>query len=427
MLSMILINVSYAFSQRCATHMYHQKMQEANPDYYQKISDFSNFLNQLPNQDKKRDNVLQSEAIYKIPVVVHVLHNSLEGTVGGSGNWNITDEQIKSQIEVLNEDYRKIAGTRGFNTHPQGADVMIEFCLAAKSPDGKSSTGIIRKFWSTTPLSPSNLGEIAAFKAVSIWPTDLYLNLWVTDIDKNIAGFAQFPRGSGLEGIDASNGKDEEDGIVIDYLNFGRVGELEPKYNLGRTCTHEVAHWLGLLHLWGDAFCGNDFVEDTPPQAGSNTNLSTLCPQTFSKCAGNTTADFNFNYLDFSPDVCMNMFTVLQKKRMRTAIENSPRRLKVVNNANACDHNISTDDQEVFTNSHWFANIDDELFLCSSKSLTDVKVEVFTMLGQKLQSFYFDSTTDKQRLDISKKTNGILIIKVSTSELNTSHKIWFNN
>ncbi len=246
-----------------------------------------------------------------IPVVVHVLH---QGEAIGSG-LNISMPQIQSQIDVLNEDFRRLnadaSNTPGTFTGVV-ADVGIEFVLACVDPDGYPSDGIIRQ---QTPFSSfvripyidgtTNEGATGikfAPTGSDAWPSDRYLNIWVCNLANNLLGYAQFP-----DKLDTSPATD---GVVITTTAFGRTGNVTAPFNKGRTTTHEVGHWLNLIHIWGDDICGDDLVADTPTQGAPRYHCPSH-PQT--SCNSN---DMFMNYMDYTNDACMNLFTQGQADRM---------------------------------------------------------------------------------------------------------------
>ncbi len=282
-------------------------------------------------ENKRKLRVAESGEI-RIPVVVHVIHDRESGVIGGRGNPNISEEQILSQIRILNEDYRRMPGTPGYNEDPAGVDTGIEFFLAEFTPEGARSDGITRNYYSAkTQFNPYT--DAATLAEIVSWPSDQYLNIWVCTFSGNsYLGVAQFPSLSGVPGLDnADADKALTDGVIIDYRSFGDVGALgDPNYNQGRTATHEVGHWLGLLHTWGDARCGDDYCDDTPWAETSNRNS---CNDVFSSCRGASTRNMIENYMDYSPDRCMNVFTFNQMERMHAVLELSPRRAVLVENS----------------------------------------------------------------------------------------------
>lgn len=270
---------------------------------------------------------------YYIPVVVHVVHN---GEPVGEGP-NISYEQVQSQIEVLNEDFRKKEGTNGFNTDPVGADTQIEFYLAFVDPDGNvlEEPGLDRvngerEEWPKGILQNPIESQL---KPATIWDPERYFNIWTVNfggfIGRNLLGYAQFPDMSGLDGLSEDEGSELTDGIVIGYKYFGSSEKgdfpvLLAPFDLGRTTTHEVGHWLGLRHIWGDGNClVDDFVEDTPV-ANEPTNG---CPNMAFSCGVERMFE---NYMDYTNDGCMNIFTEGQRERMEIVLENSPRRAGLV-------------------------------------------------------------------------------------------------
>ncbi|UBM59559.1 zinc metalloprotease [Marinilongibacter aquaticus] len=282
-------------------------------------------------RSKSSINARVSDEIIKIPVVVHVIHNNSGGQIGGDGNANISDAQIFSQIEVLNEDYRKEAGTLGFNTNPVGGDMGIEFFLAQVDPDGQPSSGITRNYVSRRQFSPYTDLEFIASQ--SHWPADQYLNIYVLDFSANTLGYGEFP-GAAVDGLEVEDPDELIDGVFVDYEAFGRkTGTAsDGLYSYGRTLTHEVGHWLGLLHTWGDTFCGTDYVDDTPQAEAANE--TDTCGPIYSRCAGKSnTLNMIENYMDYSPDSCMNIFTLDQKTRVRQVLELSQRRRRLILNS----------------------------------------------------------------------------------------------
>ena len=157
-----------------------------------------------------------------------------------------------------------------------------------------------------------------------VWDSKRYLNIWVCNISGSTLGFAQFPGGPELT-----------DGVVVDYKYFGSLGTATYPYHLGRTLTHEVGHWLNLRHIWGDSYCGNDFVDDTPTQASSNSGCPTFPSLS---CDNGPNGDMFMNYMDYCHDDCLVMFTSGQKNRMIAALNSS--RSELLNNG-LCDEFIA--------------------------------------------------------------------------------------
>ena len=264
----------------------------------------------------------QKVAPYSIPVVVHVVHNGEPVGVGA----NISDAQVQSQIRVLNDDFRRMNADT-VNTPPEFAAVAgsldIRFVLAKQNPEGLATTGIVRV---NGGRSSWTMNDNYDLKTTSYWPAEQYMNIWVCNLTDGFVGYAQMPE-STLAGMENSSTNRLTDGIVVWYKAFGSVDDgaftLDPVFDKGRTATHETGHFLGLIHIWGDdtGCAGTDYVADTPNQAAS-TNGCPAHPRTDS--CGDTIM-FQ-NYLDYTDDDCMNLFTQGQVGRMVTVLENSPRR-----------------------------------------------------------------------------------------------------
>lgn len=239
-------------------------------------------------------------AVVTIPVVVHVVWNVAAE--------NISDARIYEQIDVLTKDFRRLNADAGETPGyfvGVAADAEIEFCLATVDPSGNPTTGITRTYTTKTSFSTTDQMKSAAF-GHDPWDRNKYLNLWVCDLSSGLLGYAQFPGGAAAT-----------DGVVIDYAYFGVTGAAAP-YNEGRTATHEVGHWMNLYHIWGDdgtGCAGSDLVADTPNQADETYG----CPAGTIRisCSNGPNGDMYQNYMDYTDDGCMNVFTAGQKTRMQ--------------------------------------------------------------------------------------------------------------
>lgn len=314
---------------RCGTVQYTRKLHEQNT-LWENNRQFEEWLQRRMLDRKIPLDAQRREAIvYELPVVVHVIHN---GEPVGSGS-NISDEQIISQIGVLNKDFQRLnvdADNTPAEFLPAAGSLDIEFVLAKQTPQGLPTSGIVRVQGTKTQWALNDNYEL---KSLSYWPAEDYLNIWVTTLSSSFVGFAQFPV-SGLPGLENSSNNRLTDGIVIHHNAFGSADDgpfdLDPQYNKGRTTTHEMGHFLGLRHIWGDdedesdKCTGTDYVDDTPNQTLSTNG----CPSTVRTSCG--TNDMYMNFLDYTDDVCMNLFTVGQINRMITVIENSPRRVSLL-------------------------------------------------------------------------------------------------
>ncbi|HOY58711.1 MAG TPA: M43 family zinc metalloprotease [Verrucomicrobiota bacterium] len=243
-----------------------------------------------------------------IPVVVHVVYKTAAE--------NISDAQINSQIDVLNLDYRmknadlpKIPSAFA----SLAADARIEFTLATKDPNGNPTTGITRTQTTKTSFSYDDKVKHASSGGTDAWPADKYLNIWVCTLGGGLLGYAQFPGGPAAT-----------DGVVILNTGFGTQGTAAAPFNLGRTATHEIGHFLDLHHLWGDArdnpTCTlSDLVGDTPTQAGPNYDKPTFPHVT---CNNGPNGDLYMDYMDYVDDDSMFMFTAGQVARIQACLDN---------------------------------------------------------------------------------------------------------
>jgi hypothetical protein len=224
--------------------------------------------------------------VVTIPVIVHVLYNTTQE--------NISDAQIASQIAVLNEDFRKTNSDYPLTPSEFSnlvTDSEVQFVLVKTN----------RKSTTKTSWGTNNSMKYTSQGGIDAENPSKNLNIWVCNIGGGILGYAQFPGGSAAT-----------DGVVIGPNYFGRVGYLSVPFNKGRTATHEVGHWLNLRHIWGDGRCqADDYVVDTPSSDAPNYG----CPNYPTvNCNSN---DMTMNYMDYTDDSCMFMFTTGQKTRMR--------------------------------------------------------------------------------------------------------------
>lgn len=237
--------------------------------------------------------------VITIPTVVHVVWNT--------SSQNISDALVNAQIAQLNADFARLNSDAG-NTPSiftgVATNTQIQFCLAQRDPNGNPTTGIVRRQTTVTSFSSNNAVKFTAQGGSDAWPAGSYLNIWVCNLGGGLLGYAQFPGGSA-----------STDGVVVLTGSVGSLavpGSAAP-FDHGRTATHEVGHWLNLRHIWGDATCGSDLVSDTPTHNTSNGG----CPAYphYSTCSG-TPIEMTMNYMDYTDDNCMNMFSAGQGTRM---------------------------------------------------------------------------------------------------------------
>ena len=310
---------------------------------------------------------------YTIPIIFHIIYSSATESVVGTGH-NISQAQVNSQIPILNADYN---GT-GYNSNLYAALTYsgepafyqyaalatnsvspsslasngsiaigvsgIYFCLASKDASGTTlvEPGIDRVAWqsvsgATDPASSSDVETLmdATIKPATIWDPTKYFNVWVSDGGSSgLLGYATFPPASttGTGGINPNWGESNgyactsADGVWVAYNALGNTGAAALPYNKGRTLTHESGHWLGLRHIWGDGSCLTDYCNDTPPAGAANyVNCTTGYPYHSGTCSANSPdGEMIMNFMDYSDDCAMYMFTTDQVNRFYAALSLSP-------------------------------------------------------------------------------------------------------
>ncbi|TWD82792.1 repeat uncharacterized protein DUF346 [Kribbella amoyensis] len=283
----------------CGVMDVHRRLLSTEPGYAAARSALENATTQYVTGEQR------FPGIARIPVVVHVVFNTAAQ--------NISQAQIDSQLAVLNRDFRAANTDIGFTPAPYSglvADGRIEFFLATEDPNGNPTNGITRTQTTKTSFSTDDAVKSSATGGVDPWPTDRYLNVWVCQLGGGLLGYAQFPGGPA-----------NTDGVVILHSGFGTNGTAAAPFDLGRTTTHEVGHYLNLFHIWGDdgtGCSGSDEVADTPNQAGPNFGVPAFPHVT---CNNGPNGDLFVNYMDYTDDRGMVMFTTDQVARMAACLD----------------------------------------------------------------------------------------------------------
>ncbi len=291
----------------CGSSIYKERLLQSDPALRLRLEKLSgNKLTNSPVSNADDIGSATPETIF-IPVVVHVVYYN--------GAQNISEDQVKSQIAALNQDFNK--ENADISTVPKAfltfaAKTNIRFILAKVDPDGRVTNGITRKKstierWSDDDrIKNENSGGVAA------WDSRYYLNIWVSNLSGGLLGYSTFP------GTPA-----DKDGVVIRYDVFGSKSTSgSGSFNLGRTAVHEVGHWLNLKHLWGDTDCGSDDIDDTPQQRSYNRGCPVF-PRLNKDCAeADPNGEMFMNFMDFTDDACMKMFTTGQSRHMFSQFSN---------------------------------------------------------------------------------------------------------
>lgn len=372
-----------------------------------------NYDRQVAEKEKLRDQwkikyANSTQSVITIPVVVHVVWNTAQQ--------NISDSQVVSQINVLNTDYIRM-NSDTVNTpsvfQTLAANPQIQFCLAQQDPQGNPTNGITR-----TQTSKTDFGTPLLFSGdTSIWNTSLggydkwdtsqYFNIWVCPLGSFIGGLGFWPGGTSL--IAGS-----QDGVLINYTYFGTLGTATAPYNLGRTTTHEVGHYLDLHHLWGDVSSNSncaatDYCNDTPTQVQATQN----CPA-FPFTDGCTSASpglMFMDFMDYPPDNCKNMFTIDQSIRMNACLNGA--RASLLTSLACTPPVIGINDVSQMNAVNIFPNPTNSQFTVYGLRSTVNTIEVYNSLGQIVHKQTVNSKQETVNLSAA---SGVYSVKIYSEE-----------
>lgn len=369
-----------------------QKMNDffaKNPDALAKKQDLRNYLTSKNNTAKLPQTVVT------IPVVVHVLHKA------NDPSQNISDAQIASQIAVLNADFRKL--NADFNTvvptafQPFAADMEMVFCLATKKSDGSPTNGIERK---QVPSNFNFANNYYQSSGLLAWDPTKYLNIWVGDMPSPYLGWAYLPDAAGFP----------MDGLAIGHNYFGTTGTATYPYNGGRTATHEIGHYFGFLHPWGEdgSLCGtldnDDGCADTPaiddPHGGGN-----IFPDNTNTCVWSANGAMFMNFMDYVTDSEMALFTNDQKIIKSNTLA-GPRASLL--NSNACTF-LSVNEVEKANSINIFPNPTTQYISIASPLVNINEIEIFNAEGRMVKKAAIKNETDK--IDVRDFIPGVYYVR----------------
>lgn len=359
---------------------------------------------------QEHGNAIEERAVETIPVVVHVVYRTPAE--------NISDAQIQSQIDVLNEDFS------GTNSDVGGvpsvwtslvANTEIQFALATCDPLGYHTTGITRTETTVTNWNGSDNVKYTSQEGHDAWPAASYLNIWVCNIGGGLLGYAYQP------GISPSL-----DGVVIGHKYFG-LDSQSSTYDLGRTATHEIGHYFNLDHLWGsggiNTNCNaSDFVSDTPIQYEPNYGCNRSFPDT--SCNNGPNGDMFMNYMDYGNDECIFFFTNGQKSRMLAAL-NGPRvSLLSSDGLNSCP--VGIEDHILESSLIVYPNPSSKVINIRSDQADNIHsvIRILDMTGREvLSSSNVKLGYATIQLDVSELSGGTYVLEISSEKERVSRKI----
>lgn len=407
--SVFCILLSNAQFKRCYTHELMVQKENQNPGYMQRVNDVFENAKQIATQNRNSRAV--NDTIYHVQVVFHVVYTSAAE--------NIPDSVLINQIEVLNRDYRR----RNADTvqtracfQPIAADAGIEFYLATTDPDGNPTNGITRTVGHPQiPFLGFNPGsdEIKdSANGKTCWPTDRYLNIWVGNVFFGIVLGYAFPPDNAPNWPGSSGTDSAHQGVVLHYAAVGSnfAAPIDPTVAGGRSAVHEIGHYFGLRHIWGDSTdcVVDDGISDTPFAADASQQT---CDTTVNSCVDSPVdfPDMIEDYMDYSDDRCLNMFTQEQIGVMRAMLATSRVGVAYITTGTTEIKNMATlEGVEVFPNPS------NGIFKLTAKGKEELSFEVYNAVGEKViatQSFSSSAT-----VNLSSFSAGIYFAKISSGE-----------
>ena len=304
----------------CGTIEHHEYLKQTRPNYQQDLNQYNQMIDQyLANQAISKTAVVT----VTIPVVVHVVYqNATE---------NISNAQAISQVQVLNDDFAKLNADAIKVTQPTFSTVasgaQIRFCLAQRDPLGNATTGVVHYSTTVSTFGTNDNVKNIETGGATAWDVTKYVNIWVCDMGTSLLGYGEFPTGS------LSNTW----GLVLNYRYTGSGGSAQAPFNLGRTGTHEFGHCFNLFHIWGDdngACSGSDQCADTPNQANASGGTFPQGSIQTDACATASPGYMWMNYMDYTDDNAMYMFTAGQVARMEAVVNTAP--WNILASSNGC-------------------------------------------------------------------------------------------
>jgi hypothetical protein len=402
----LLIALSGLTQPVCRSSDYRQRQLSEHPSLVSAVNRIEQFTREQLQQKTVavtgEETPLSALPVITIPIVVHVLYNNSAE--------NISDGQIRSQLDELNRDYQKLnPDTARIPSYfsPLSADCGFRFILAGIDSNGRIVTGIVRKHTNITAFSADDDMKFSARGGDDAWDRNQYLNIWVCNLANNVLGYSS-----------VIGGPKETDGIVVLYTAFGTTGTARAPFNLGRTCTHEAGHWLNMIHTWGDDSCGTDLVDDTPPQQQAtygDPNGIVL------SCNNAPSGNMYMNYMDFTDDMGMHMFTLGQRDRMRTLFAPGGFRYSILSSPAASA--APGEPSDTLYSGGGFSAGNTRVYPNPAMNMVTVHLadlsklgsllEVYNQTGQRVMGMRV--TSQEFNLDVSGLAGGVYFIRMSNS------------
>lgn len=351
------------------------------------------------------------QAVIYLPVVFHVVWNTAAQ--------NITDNCIAQTLLALNNDLRKL--NTDFSTKCpavfQGvaADCEVQFCMASKDPTGAVSNGITRTQTTQTSFSTDNKVKFTAQGGHDAWDRNKFVNLWCCNLGGGLLGYGQFPGGTA-----------NTDGVVCHSTYLVATGGCgAAPYDKGRTTVHELGHWFGLKHIWGDANCGNDGVADTPTSQTSNFGCPAFPHVT---CSNGPNGDMFCNYMDYTDDPCMVMFTTGQKAVITATMNGSRAALKTSAATNCLSTGMSEHQLAEYVSVFPNPSNGDFTMNVNIPNITSADMIIYNALGEAVleKKIAIPSGGNNVDVDMNNQPEGMYLIKMKTTEGTITKKIVIN-
>jgi len=354
------------------------------------------------------------KAVVTIPVVFHVVYKN--------ASENVSDACLLAQLQVLNDDYRKLNSDAALVTQPGfaalAADCEVQFCLAVRDPGYNITTGITRTATSVSSFGDDKI-KYTAQGGEDVWDRNRFLNIWIGDLTNPYLGFSQFPGNAAAT-----------DGVVIDYKYMvGAAGCGTAPYAHGRTLTHELGHWFGLRHIWGDdgaACTGTDLAADTPNQADEHYGCYTPGSVDLDACTSTSPGTMWMNFMDYTNDLCMYMFTLGQKTLLDATMNGLRSSLKTSDGCtplSVAERLLSSQSLSIYPN----PSAGNFALTLNVPNISSADLIIYNALGDiVLEKKIRIDAGDDIEVNMGEAPNGIYLAKMKTAEGAITKKVVIN-